>query len=110
MTGDLEVDPADLVDGKARQQGVAELRAQRIADQSLYHGVVRKLAQIGELVDPVMGAAVPTHFLQADHVGIDLLQDREDATHVEVVRSEEHTSELQSLMRISYAVFCLKNK
>ena len=24
-------------------------------------------------------------------------------------RSEEHTSELQSLMRISYAVFCLKN-
>src|SRR3546814_2744121 len=25
------------------------------------------------------------------------------------VRSEEHTSELQSLMRISYAVFCLKN-
>src|SRR3546814_1348584 len=27
-----------------------------------------------------------------------------------VVRSEEHTSELQSLMRISYAGFCLKNK
>src|SRR3546814_10100109 len=27
-----------------------------------------------------------------------------------IVRSEEHTSELQSLMRISYAVFCLKNK
>src|SRR3546814_5684037 len=26
------------------------------------------------------------------------------------VRSEEHTSELQSLMRISYAVFCLKTK
>src|SRR3546814_3544827 len=27
-----------------------------------------------------------------------------------VFRSEEHTSELQSLMRISYAVFCLKKK
>src|SRR3546814_2675035 len=27
-----------------------------------------------------------------------------------IVRSEEHTSELQSLMRISYAVFCLKKK
>src|SRR3546814_7965701 len=26
-----------------------------------------------------------------------------------IIRSEEHTSELQSLMRISYAVFCLKN-
>src|SRR3546814_4927285 len=33
--------------------------------------------------------------------------------HVDTVeggRSEEHTSELQSLMRISYAVFCLKKK
>src|SRR3546814_5512449 len=29
---------------------------------------------------------------------------------VELGRSEEHTSELQSLMRISYAVFCLKKK
>src|SRR3546814_10090607 len=28
----------------------------------------------------------------------------------ELMRSEEHTSELQSLMRISYAVFCLKKK
>src|SRR3546814_10775637 len=30
--------------------------------------------------------------------------------HVRNPRSEEHTSELQSLMRISYAVFCLKKK
>src|SRR3546814_9048976 len=30
-------------------------------------------------------------------------------TAVVRIRSEEHTSELQSLMRISYAVFCLKN-
>src|SRR3546814_5391488 len=30
--------------------------------------------------------------------------------HAAVCRSEEHTSELQSLMRISYAVFCLKKK
>src|SRR3546814_2321093 len=29
---------------------------------------------------------------------------------IQVTRSEEHTSELQSLMRISYAVFCLKKK
>src|SRR3546814_5202857 len=29
---------------------------------------------------------------------------------LKVTRSEEHTSELQSLMRISYAVFCLKKK
>src|SRR3546814_9077921 len=30
--------------------------------------------------------------------------------HGFMIRSEEHTSELQSLMRISYAVFCLKKK
>src|SRR3546814_1360675 len=35
--------------------------------------------------------------------------DRPDEAHQER-RSEEHTSELQSLMRISYAVFCLKKK
>src|SRR3546814_1357021 len=33
-----------------------------------------------------------------------------DAERLDVIRSEEHTSELQSLMRISYAVFCLKKK
>src|SRR3546814_8463927 len=32
------------------------------------------------------------------------------ARETQAMRSEEHTSELQSLMRISYAVFCLKNK
>src|SRR3546814_10026861 len=37
---------------------------------------------------------------------IDQIRRCEDAG----VRSEEHTSELQSLMRISYAVFCLKKK
>src|SRR3546814_7282717 len=33
-----------------------------------------------------------------------------DAMRERLARSEEHTSELQSLMRISYAVFCLKKK
>src|SRR3546814_3184141 len=35
---------------------------------------------------------------------------REAGARQQSVRSEEHTSELQSLMRISYAVFCLKKK
>src|SRR3546814_10438098 len=34
----------------------------------------------------------------------------ENIVHLVLARSEEHTSELQSLMRISYAVFCLKKK
>src|SRR3546814_7088533 len=35
---------------------------------------------------------------------------RQQETKRSAARSEEHTSELQSLMRISYAVFCLKKK
>src|SRR3546814_6365200 len=57
----------------------------------------------------------------ADHARADRLphpprprrQSRErmgDAARRGELRSEEHTSELQSLMRISYAVFCLKKK
>src|SRR3546814_7038089 len=37
-------------------------------------------------------------------------QQRSDGAERIAVRSEEHTSELQSLMRISYAVFCLNKK
>src|SRR3546814_5781425 len=37
-------------------------------------------------------------------------QQRQDNPQASAGRSEEHTSELQSLMRISYAVFCLKKK
>src|SRR3546814_7372803 len=40
----------------------------------------------------------------AEHMGI------AESTVEKHLRSEEHTSELQSLMRISYAVFCLKKK
>src|SRR3546814_9522232 len=39
-----------------------------------------------------------------------LFTERVQACRLGIRRSEEHTSELQSLMRISYAVFCLKKK
>src|SRR3546814_5526101 len=39
-----------------------------------------------------------------------LLVDGAEQPGLAIPRSEEHTSELQSLMRISYAVFCLKKK
>src|SRR3546814_2413682 len=49
-----------------------------------------------------------------DHIGaIDALRPDQEAMladYFRASRSEEHTSELQSLMRISYAVFCLKKK
>src|SRR3546814_5003769 len=41
-------------------------------------------------------------FMRPDRIVVGVESDR--------ARSEEHTSELQSLMRISYAVFCLKKK
>src|SRR3546814_3147254 len=41
---------------------------------------------------------------------VKLKEDSTACSLLAVSRSEEHTSELQSLMRISYAVFCLKKK
>src|SRR3546814_9910926 len=57
-----------------------------------------ELHAYGELAAIELHAAHP-HGADPGHVDVGLGQ-----------RSEEHTSELQSLMRISYAVFCLKNK
>src|SRR3546814_9667310 len=60
---------------------------------------------------------VPTPDMQIDGVPADALPPSEPGEPMAPVaavppvdRSEEHTSELQSLMRISYAVFCLKKK
>src|SRR3546814_6385461 len=47
-------------------------------------------------------AALPPERLEEELAWID--------DHIGPPRSEEHTSELQSLMRLSYAVFCLKKK
>src|SRR3546814_9384977 len=74
----------------------------------------------GEAVDLVALAGQGRRQVEAEPVDVhlghpvaqrvhDQLQ-RVGVSHVEAVRSAEHTSELQSLMRISYAVFCLKNK
>src|SRR3546814_1178949 len=61
----------------------------------------------------------PTHLVGVEEVAADgdatdLLRQRFEAVdppgYHRHPRSEEHTSELQSLMRISYAVFCLKKK
>src|SRR3546814_5715796 len=67
--------------------------------------------------------ALPGILFQGSHdvlgifLGLIFIEQRHDLPHHDVhgviphfLRSEEHTSELQSLMRISYAVFCLKKK
>src|SRR3546814_10868594 len=52
---------------------------------------------------------IPARIERAHRVRRRLRLDRQ-LHHMAGERSEEHTSELQSLMRTSYAVFCLKNK
>src|SRR3546814_6992329 len=75
----------------------------------------------GQLVDlePVAGkAAVDDHVRQPRAIGLIFIGHATPADHTveagvedaATERSEEHTSEHQSLMRISYAVFCLKKK
>src|SRR3546814_10008934 len=55
---------------------------------------------------PFLGITVPSLFA----IGATTLTPRPGQEGMLLPRSEEHTSELQSLMRISYAVFCLKKK
>src|SRR3546814_4379810 len=68
---------------------------------------------VGEIVE-IGEARVQIGVLDGSHARTGLVLDllhrrlgRQAAAHLVVHRSEEHTSELQSLMRISYAVFCL---
>src|SRR3546814_6290191 len=65
----------------------------RLGENALGTLIARAEAEIGQRL-PVTDEARTALIASADGDG----------------RSEEHTSELQSLMRISYAVFCLKNK
>src|SRR3546814_9098048 len=66
---------------------------------------------VGAVLLAVAGLYLPNIFIAAkrDRRQRELLNGFPDALDL-MLRSEEHTSELQSLMRISYAVFCLKKK
>src|SRR3546814_6615652 len=66
------------------------------AAQSLWRFALNSTLGIGGIFDPASDAKLPNK--------------SEDFGQTLGVRSEEHTSELQSLMSISYAVFCLKKK
>src|SRR3546814_10809720 len=78
----------------------------QVAGPSAVRGAARRPAAVEaetlEIASGVAGVA-------GEHGDVDAeLADGALPLVVEGVRSEEHTSELQSLMRISYAVFCLK--
>src|SRR3546814_8071396 len=57
-------------------------------------------------LQPLVATAAPTRHISSQW----LLDGARELVIRHQGRSEEHTSELQSLMRISYAVFCLKTK
>src|SRR3546814_9272861 len=59
----------------------------------------RRLTQLSFVISEIESMLFRSGKIVDDHFGLPLAG-----------RSEEHTSELQSLMRISYAVFCLKKK
>src|SRR3546814_2235002 len=68
-------------------------------------GLACQLAQISVSI----GVQEEPHQDLDARLGRDQSSKRCESVHLSI-RSEEHTSELQSLMRISYAVFCLKKK
>src|SRR3546814_3726902 len=69
-------------------------------------GVCLALCAIASSLSPATIIAVPAARHRAAPVDINA----PNFVLAFIARSEEHTSELQSLMRISYAVFCLKKK
>src|SRR3546814_5661765 len=81
-----------------------------------HQGVLRHFGQCGEDagLDRRLGLRVDRHRAQALRLPGQLVRMATDserhAVRANPARWEEHTSELQSLMRISYAVFCLKKK
>src|SRR3546814_5670407 len=88
---------------KRRQRtGAVEAEARHMEDVVLIDDadILRPNARLGIQDISKAGAIRPWHRLSAQRMK------RHNAGN----RSEEHTSELQSLMRISYAVFCLKKK
>src|SRR3546814_10557217 len=97
-------DLVDVVHAQALQAGVAGLR------HVLGRAVDAQEVAVGRAHVAELGGEHDLVATRGQHLGQQPLV-LTDAVHVGgVERSDEHTSELQSLMRISYAVFCLKKK
>src|SRR3546814_3662135 len=94
----------------AEQVDAAPVGKRLALDIDARGAVVTGRAQTGE---PVILTQTALRHLDADQQCVDRILDlgaRVGQVPRQQGRSEEHTSELQSLMRISYAVFCLKKK
>src|SRR3546814_9749584 len=85
-----------------------KLSAQTVADLA-DPAVQRRLDAHIATVDRLPPAGSPEEYSALFEAAYPAEKDRQTFI-ASMIRSEEHTSELQSLMRISYAVFCLKKK
>src|SRR3546814_9964174 len=96
----------------------SDLQAVAVTDGAAWHRSVdgggmssaggRRRSLLANAIESIGTTPVPTP--TADAPVADDITVREKPAEDTATRSEEHTSELQSLMRISYAVFCLKKK
>src|SRR3546814_3960634 len=81
---------------------------------TLFRSLDRRVDALAQVVDAGAGGIHGAPLDVLDEVAGARHRGRDDLQHLGLglahLRSEEHTSELQSLMRISYAVFCLKKK
>src|SRR3546814_5669741 len=104
-SSDLRGREADPAAGRTEALQARQAEGQQVAALGAGEGV--------QLVDR-HALQVPEHLRRvvvAQQQGEGLRRGHEDAGRpAALARSEEHTSELQSLMRISYAVFCFKKK
>src|SRR3546814_3446368 len=91
---------------RARREAAWDTLEKQFETQERVEGVIFGRVKGGFTVD-LSGAVA---FLPGSQVDIRPVRDVTPLMGIPQPRSEEHTSELQSLMRISYAVFCLKKK
>src|SRR3546814_8610892 len=98
---------------ETRRRPVETVRQHRRREQTHVRGESKESAVDQQIVANRRGDAKPLIMLR--RAGGAVISQFESAAPRHMIerflrRSEEHTSELQSLMRISYAVFCLKKK
>src|SRR3546814_5170796 len=91
-----EAERGELVGGHPGRQALAQPieDAPLATCEDILLDARRRLGGLDRVLGHAWLSSLPSHLCQPDVT----------------LRSEEHTSELQSLMRISYAVFCLKKK
>src|SRR3546814_1880290 len=115
---DVAVERVRVADVRGvEERQVVQVRVDQVGAVARHHGRVVRAGQAGDRAHRVAvavveleGVEVAQHHDAFGRVGDLAPLDQVGEEARLLLRSEEHTSELQSLMRISYAVFCLKKK